>query len=626
MILVHLQGELTRLHDGIEYLKDDIGISLSEEGIPINICYEPDNQFLHTSFDGEKGKIIYSTVNNFFRQLNLWVIHYKKGLVFEKREHAYFDKTGAMIDASRNAVLNTSGVKEFLRHFAKLGLNQAMLYTEDTYEVKEHPYFGYLRGRYTKEELQEVDNYANALGIEMIPCIQTLGHLFQALKYGTLHEIQDTSDVLLVGEPKTYVFLEAIIKAATAPFRSNRIHIGMDEAFGVGTGRYKQLNGERDTFEIMNEHVQKVTEITDRLGLEAMMWSDMYFRTGSKNGDYYDTESEVPKTIIEGIPEVDMVFWDYYHEDQAAYEKLLEKHIRMKRKVIFAGGVWTWNGISPNYSKTFETTKAALKACKKTGIKEVFATMWGDDGGETPVIAALPGLQFFADLSYRETADQQAVNDEFLHNTGIDFEDFILLNTLDETPGVMKNNLHTSAGSKVLLWQDPFLGIFDKAAEGHGLDKHYRRLAGQLEKLVNQNHTYKELFAFYHQLAYVLSFRAEFGLKVKLAYSERNSEALKKEFEKAESLQVELKKLRKFHRDIWMKYNKPFGWEVLDIRYGGVIARMDTAKDRLQQYLNGEISRIEELEEEKLMWSSGKGTIGRGLYKDIVTTSKLSGV
>ena len=37
-----------------------------------------------------------------------------------------------------------------------MGLNSMMLYTEDTYTVDNYPYFGYLRGRYSKEELKEI--------------------------------------------------------------------------------------------------------------------------------------------------------------------------------------------------------------------------------------------------------------------------------------------------------------------------------------------------------------------------------------------------------------------------------------------------------------------------------------
>ena len=49
-----------------------------------------------------------------------------------------------------------------------------------------------------------------------------------------------------------------------------------------------------------------------------------------------------------------------------------------------------------------------------------------------------------------------------------------------------------------------------------------------------------------------------------------------------------------------MEYNKPFGWEVYDIRYGGLLARFDTVKERLGAYLAGETDRLEELEERRL--------------------------
>lgn len=64
-----------------------------------------------------------------------------------------------------------------------MGMNVLMLYTEDTYEVPGEPYFGSYRGRYTKAEIQEMDAYASMFGIELVPCIQTLAHLHNALKW-----------------------------------------------------------------------------------------------------------------------------------------------------------------------------------------------------------------------------------------------------------------------------------------------------------------------------------------------------------------------------------------------------------------------------------------------------------
>ena len=66
---------------------------------------------------------------------------------------------GVMLDCSRNAVLKPEKVKEFARIIRKMGYDTLMLYTEDTYEIESQPYFGYLRGKYTKEELKDIDKY-----------------------------------------------------------------------------------------------------------------------------------------------------------------------------------------------------------------------------------------------------------------------------------------------------------------------------------------------------------------------------------------------------------------------------------------------------------------------------------
>ena len=89
-----------------------------------------------------------------------------------------------------------------------MGYDSMMLYTEDTYELEGYPYFGYMRGRYTLSELREIDDYGFALGIEVIPCIQALAHLLQALQWEAFKPVTDTGPILLVGEPKTYELIE----------------------------------------------------------------------------------------------------------------------------------------------------------------------------------------------------------------------------------------------------------------------------------------------------------------------------------------------------------------------------------------------------------------------------------
>ena len=56
--------------------------------------------------------------------------------------------------------------------------------------------------------------------------------------------------------------------------------------------------------------------------------------------------------------------------------------------------------------------------------------------------------------------------------------------------------------------------------------------------------------------------------------------------------------LRHVWRKLWESTNKPFGFEVIDFRMGGIEARLDTAAQRLTAFARGEVQDIPELSSE----------------------------
>ena len=54
-------------------------------------------------------------------------------------QNPLFERNGAMVDMSRNAVMNVESVKCLFRKMALMGFNTFMLYTEDTYEIDGYP-------------------------------------------------------------------------------------------------------------------------------------------------------------------------------------------------------------------------------------------------------------------------------------------------------------------------------------------------------------------------------------------------------------------------------------------------------------------------------------------------------
>ncbi len=608
-MLLKFEGDIAGLERGIAIMSERLGFCVGDNGIPVKV--QKGTGKLEVSMEEDKGCIVYSEKVQFFRALGLLLEGLQSSTSFKIVEEPQFTLNGGMFDLSRNAVLKVESIKNLLEKMALMGLNMVMLYTEDTYTIEGEPYFGYMRGRYSYEELKEVDDYADIFGIEMIPCIQTLAHLQQFLRWPAARYLRDTADVLLAETESTYEFIDRMIRAASAPFRSKRIHVGMDEAHGLGLGRYLEKYGYKRRFDIMTNHLNRVLEICRKYGLKPMMWSDMFFRLASKTGHYYDMNADIPKDVIEKVPrEVQLVYWDYYHHEQKEYEFFISKHKEFGTDPVFAGGIWTWTGMCTNYGVTFLNTNAALNACKKGGIKEVFATMWGDDGAENNLFTTLLGLQLFAEHGYSKELDMEKLKRRVKFCTGLDFDAFMDLKYLDETPGTLPDNRECNNPSKFLLWQDVLIGLFDKHVESLDMAGHY---AATEEKIRSHRDPSKELdfiFEVPQKLCSVLRIKADMGIRIKKAYDSKDLDTLKKiAREELPELSRRVNELRIAHRDQWLRIYKPFGWEIIDIRYGGVMARIDTAIKRLEDYILGRIDRIEELEEERLYYDNRKTQI-----------------
>lgn len=605
---INLKGLDKELENIILEVSKIVNINFNNNGeeVKVEILDESSVNALEIT-KGKENIIKYKEKHNFFRALGLYAQLVNEGKeTFELKEKSLIEHMGAMIDASRNAVYKVCEVKKLLVKMALMGHSRCMLYTEDTYELDGYEYFGYLRGKYSKVELKEIDDYAYSLGIEVIPCIQTLAHLKQTLKWEYANEMKDTADVLLVGEEKTYKFIEAMMSTLRSVFRSKNVHIGMDEAFDLGRGEYISKNGYESHQELMIKHLNVVCEITKKYDFIPMMWDDMFLREGAPNGGYYNTDTVITDEIANKIPkEIGLVYWDYYTSDEEKYNKLFEIREKFNNKIIFAGGSWKWMGYSPTYSKTFATTNAALQQCKKKGINEVFVTTWGDDGSEAPLNVMLLGLMLFAEHKYYDEVDNEWLNRRCEFLTGLSMDDFFALEELDLVPTVTSPNLGEANPSKYLMYQDILLGAFDKHIEGLDLKTHYNNLELKYEEIATKTEDYKEMYTMFAKISRYLSVKSDIGIRLRTAYKSKNTEELKNILENIlPDLQIRLGEFHNVFRSLWYRECKGHGFEVMDIRFGGIRSRIDSTSYRLNQYLNKEVDIIEELEEEILYFSN----------------------
>ena len=504
-----------------------------------------------------------------------------------------------MLDCSRNAVPNMASLKKWIDLTASFGYNALMLYAEDTYEIDGHPFFGYMRGRFSRDELREADRYASARGMTLIPCIQTLAHLSQIRRWPAYADLFDTDDILLVGDERVYALIEKMFESVAASFSCRIAHIGMDEAHMLGRGRYFDQHGDRDRTALMLEHLRRVCRIGEKYGFRFLMWSDMFFRLAS-GGTYYASGVAVSDALRAMIPDnVQLVYWDYYHTQKRDYDGMLESHERMHAGTWFAGGLWSWTGFAPHNGFSLDATRAALESCRQHGIQDIIFTLWGDDGADCSRFALLPSLFYAAALA--RGADEATIREGFEKLTSIAFDGFMELD-LPGTRNALKGS--TCNQEKYLLYNDCFLGQLDTCAPA-GCGRQYAACARRLESLQAQPE-WGYLFKTLGALCRVLEIKAELGIRTREVYCSRDTDALRALIGDYRELERRLERFHAVFQEQWFAENKPHGFDVQDIRLGGLMRRVASCRGRLQALLDGRIDRIEELEERQLDYCEGR--------------------
>lgn len=554
------------------------------------VCFK-EGEELSLLMDGERLTVEAPDISAAARGLFLAACALRDGRnVPELHQRRHIASCGMMLDMSRGGVMTVEAVKGMIDAHAALGLNLMMLYTEDTYTVPEAPYLGYLRGRYTEKELREMDDYAAESGVELVPCVQTLAHLEQFLQWDVNRDIKDNDCVLMIDEPKTYAWIRAALTALRRCFRTNRIHIGMDEAHGVGLGEYYQKHGAVNRFELLNRHLNRVVDICKELGFKPIMWSDMFYRLGSKNNDYYDTDAVVPESAIAQIPDVALCYWDYYHTDEQFYAGMLEGHRQMGKEVVFAGGIWTWSGILPHVRKTNATMYPALRACLKAGIGTVLATSWGDDGCETDYRLALNQLPIYSEHVWLgEDCTRAEVERMGERLTGLSEACFNAMGAFyaddeDRRPG------------KGLFYCDPLYplteGLWDLTGYREGLEEGIKTLERHLDDS-RCEYAWLAMRIALEKLNWVNELRPAYLRGDKAV-------VLTMANEKLPAMRELYVKMMSVWREQWESGRKRNGWETICARLGAVIARLDDVQRILLRWADGTIECVEELDETPL--------------------------
>ena len=195
---------------------------------------------------------------------------------------------------------------------------------------------------------------------------------------------------------------------------------------------------------------------------------------------------------------------------------------------------------------------------------------------EANVFSTLLGLQLYAEHGYSLNPDRETVMRRFEFCCQTSAKAFFALDRVDR---IKPKDPLSPDPAKYCMWQDILMGMFDENMKDYNLTEHYTNLSKEMAYYESHGCRYSFIFRYIRKLSDVLAIKGDLGKKITKAYHENDKEYLK------EVVEVVLPELKEKVRILWedhmnwfFEINKPQGWEIMDIRYGGVMARIDSVK------------------------------------------------
>ncbi len=494
---------------------------------------------------------------------------------------------GYMMDCSRGAVAKVETVKRLVDILSCFGYSYLMLYTEDTYQIKEEPYFGYMRGRYSQEELSEIDAYCSCKGMELRPCIQTLAHLGRLQAHDCFGSYFDIDDVLLVGDDKVYELIEKMLSSVSSCVKSRKIHIGMDEAFHLGRGRYIDRFGYAKKSKIISEHLEKVANIAKKYDYTCYIWADMLENAyNESNGNSF---CQIPDNVVP-------MMWGYEKIGKEKAQKKIELYKKLSpKRLASCGGAIKWVGFSPLNTYSMAALEEQITLAREYDLDNFLVAGWGDGAADASQFSTLPALFYASLLAKGKPLDVQA-KATFSRCVGVKFDDFMAIDALS----TLDSNVNYRESRNNLSFVHLYSDLLQCPMIETQLDKYegfYKRACEKL-RLCIESKEWGYIFSSLYKLGEADSILCTLGKKIRLAYESKEDLAPCIELTKRASSYLE--EFIKAYEKQWALENKAFGYEKQLLRLGGLKERIRYVIDTLTAYQNGEIKQIDELEETHL--------------------------
>lgn len=294
---------------------------------------------------------------------------------------------GIMLDSAR--LMERHGFYvDLLAPLARWGINTLWWHFCDDQgfgvELESHPEI-VTPYAFSKAEVRRFLDAAAAVGIDVVPEIETLGHasyITRLPQYAHLADGDPTHfNAACPSQPGTLALMRDILVETAELFDSPYVHAGLDEVNFAGCDRCAERGRGKPDWWVYAEHTKAIHEIITAAGKRMIMWADHV----EKAPDMLDV---LPNDIV-------MAHWQYWRVEREPIDRSLAAGF----EVIGAPSMsWFGTMIGPRATDldVVDAMAATAAAWADRGMRGVVNTWWVP--GRTIRDACLPAVKYTADV------------------------------------------------------------------------------------------------------------------------------------------------------------------------------------------------------------------------------------
>ncbi len=249
----------------------------------IKICknadFERDEYTLKVDENG--AFVLASCDDGIFRALTSLRQLIKKGagriMYCDVHDKPVFKQRGYMWDISRMRKPKVDYILETVDMLAELKYDEFHLYIEDfSFKFEAFPQFTADYDCLTAQDIRRIDAYCKERFIELVPNLNGMGHMGVWLATDEFKHLAVTSDTINFLDPEAFELMDKIYGSILPHFSSKRVHIGLDEALGLGKGQTEEECSKKGKAVVFMEWLKKLADLCrEKYGKTVMFWDDM---------------------------------------------------------------------------------------------------------------------------------------------------------------------------------------------------------------------------------------------------------------------------------------------------------------------------------------------------------------